>query len=489
MIVLGSRQGIIGYLFPSHRAGEGRTGPRDGILGPLSTTTPVHASVFSSMSTLFNKTQRCLVTEPSTATQSATPHSFRILMVAPTSFFADYGCHVRILEEIQILQKMGHRVTVVTYHNGNDVPGIDIRRTLPIPWRQNYEVGSSRHKIAFDALLGWKTLTMLMSEQFDVIHAHLHEGALIGLVLGRLLGLPVLFDFQGSLTEEMVDHGFLARQSTIYGAVRKLERWIDRSASVVLTSSLHARRLLIDEFQCADDQVQTLPDCVNSDMFKPAACYAAEELSALRRQLGIPEDRKLIVYLGLLAEHQGISHLLKAMQLVLHQRPDVHLLLMGFPNEDFYRQQAANLGIDQHVTLTGRIPYHQAARHLALGDIAVAPKLSITEGAGKLLNYMSIGLPTVAFDTPVAREYLGMEGILARRGDIDSLAEKILHALNLTTHEPELAGYIGERLRRRAISLFDWEIAGKQIVETYENLVNSSLNLPILPRRWAVNRK
>lgn len=161
---------------------------------------------------------------------------YRILMIAPTSFFADYGCHVRILEEARILKKMGHQVTLVTYHNGNLVPGLDIRRTLPIPWRSHYEVGSSRHKIAFDGLLGLKTLQLLATQRFDVIHAHLHEGALIGLVLGRLFGLPVVFDFQGSLTEEMIDHKFLSRDSAIYKPLRKLEQWIDHTSPVIFTS-------------------------------------------------------------------------------------------------------------------------------------------------------------------------------------------------------------------------------------------------------------
>ena len=107
--------------------------------------------------------------------------TYRVLMIAPTSFFADYGCHVRILEEARILQKLGHRVTIVTYHNGGPVAGLDICRTLPIPWRADYEVGSSRHKIGFDVLLGLKTLELLTRERFDVIHAHLHEGALIGI--------------------------------------------------------------------------------------------------------------------------------------------------------------------------------------------------------------------------------------------------------------------------------------------------------------------
>ena len=89
------------------------------------------------------------------------PSHYRVLMLAPTSFFADYGCHVRILEEATVLQQLGHKVTIATYHNGNDVPGLDIRRTLPIPWRRNYLVGSSKHKVAFDVLLGLKTLELL----------------------------------------------------------------------------------------------------------------------------------------------------------------------------------------------------------------------------------------------------------------------------------------------------------------------------------------
>ena len=69
-------------------------------------------------------------------------------MIAPTSFFADYGCHVRILEEARTLKKMGHLVTIVTYRNGKDVPGLKIERTLPIPWRRHYEVGSAGTRLS-----------------------------------------------------------------------------------------------------------------------------------------------------------------------------------------------------------------------------------------------------------------------------------------------------------------------------------------------------
>jgi glycosyltransferase involved in cell wall biosynthesis len=391
---------------------------------------------------------------------------YRVLMIAPTSFFADYGCHVRILEEARILQQLGHRVTIVTYRNGQDVPGIRIERTLPIPWRRGYEVGASRHKMAFDLLLGVKTVDLLAHERFDVIHAHLHEGALIGLMMRRLTGTPMVFDFQGSLTAEMLDHHFLKAKSIFRPALHRLETYIDRHASIIFTSSAHARRLLLDQFGCNPERVQSLPDSVNTDAFQPAACYGPAELAALRSQLGIPADRRLVVYLGLLAEYQGVGLLLEAMQDLLGRRRDVHLLLMGFPNVVQYRQRAMELGIADHVTLTGRVPYADAPGYLALGDVAAAPKMSLTEGAGKLLNYMAVGLPVVAFDTPVAREYLARDGIYATLGDARSLADCLDAALPDEQHAWMLQER-GHRLRQRAVQSFAWETAGRQIVEAY----------------------
>lgn len=400
---------------------------------------------------------------------------YSILMLAPTSFFADYGCHVRILEEATVLQQLGQRVTIATYYNGNDVPGLDIRRTLPIPWRRHYLVGSSKHKIAFDALLGLKTLELLLRGRYDIIHAHLHEGALIGLVLGRLFRVPVVFDFQGSLTGEMLDHHFLRPNSPAHRFFRWLEKQIVRHAPIILTSSAHAAQLLQEEFGCRPEQVQVLPDCVNADVFRPADTYAPAELAALRAGLGIPPERKLIVYLGLLAEYQGTGLLLEAMARILNIRQDVHLLLMGFPNEAYYQQQAAQLGIAAHVTFTGRVPYQQAPRYLALGDVAVAPKLSLTEGAGKLLNYMAVGLPTVAFDTPVARQYLGEEGYFAARGDVGDLARQLLAVFDPPAEQAGAVAAAGMRLRQRACQAFGWQAAGEQIMGIYRTLLRETM--------------
>ena len=50
-------------------------------------------------------------------------------MIAPTPFFGDRGCHVRILEEAMALGERGVQVSVLTYPAGNDVDGVEVRRS------------------------------------------------------------------------------------------------------------------------------------------------------------------------------------------------------------------------------------------------------------------------------------------------------------------------------------------------------------------------
>ena len=66
----------------------------------------------------------------------------------------------------------------------------------------------------------------------------------MGHVLSRLFGVPLVFDYQGSLTGEMVDHGFLRRDSSPYRVLRRLELAINNLPDAIVTSSAHAALLL-----------------------------------------------------------------------------------------------------------------------------------------------------------------------------------------------------------------------------------------------------
>ena len=402
---------------------------------------------------------------------------YTVLTIAPTSFFADYGCHVRIWEEVKTLHGLGHRVVMATYHNGDDMPGLEIRRGWDVPWIKRAMVGSSRHKLYLDGALLWRALRVAAEIKPDIIHAHLHEGALIGAFASRMLRVPLIFDYQGSLTGEMLDHGFLRRGSPLTGPMRMLERFIHRLPDAVITSSYNAAAALHRDWRFPRDDLYTVPDSVNTERFRPfdgSAAWEAER-RRLRAELGIPAGRRLVVYVGLLAPYQGTDKLLRAARIVVDRQPDVHFLIMGYPDVVSYTALAGSLGVRDHVTLPGRIMYRDLHAYLALGEVAVAPKMSATEGAGKITNYLAMGLPVVAFDTPVSREILGDVGRYARYGDVGSLADELLALLD-DPREMEILGAAG---RAKALGEHSWELGALQIQAIYERALARCADRPL----------
>ncbi len=381
-------------------------------------------------------------------------------MIAPTPYFADRGCHVRIYEEARALTKLGHEVCIVTYHLGRDMPGVRVVRIPHVPWYSKLEAGPSWHKPYLDILLLWKSFTEARSFRPHLIHAHLHEGALIGSVLKSLLHIPLLFDYQGSLSGESLNHGFFSATSFLVNVFKRLERFIDRRADFIITSSEKGRQELLHEWGIMPEKVINLIDGVDTEIFRPHSNREA------RRELGIPDDAKLVVYLGLFNRYQGLDLFLDAITLVKSKAPHVRFLLMGFPDKE-YHKKAVEMGIDDIITFTGRVSYDRAAFFLSAGDLAVSPKLAQTEANGKLFNYMACGLPTIVFDNNINREILGDDGIYVEHGDTASLADAIVS----TIHNSDLMISFSRQLRERAIRLHSWNARSKQLVAVYWTLL------------------
>ncbi len=394
--------------------------------------------------------------------------SLQILMIAPTSFFSDYGGHIRILEEARALQALGHRVIIVTYYKGSDMPGLDIRRTPRLPWRTDYEVGSSRHKLAFDLYLAATSLIQGLRFRPDIVHGHMHEGALLGGFVARLLGVPLVFDYQGSMTAEMVDHKFLDPNGVIFPWAHRLERFISgRLPNAILTSSIQASTTLCEEFQVDHQIIFPLPDCADTERFQPGL-LSLEHSQELRSQLNIPSGRIIVAYLGLLTDYQGIPYLIEAASRIKIAGEQIHFLIMGYPNVQRYKSMAHDANIADYVTFTGKIEYRDAPIYLSLGDIAVAPKVSATEGSGKLLNYMALSQPVVAFDTPVHREYLGKLGVYVSPRNVSALSDAIMQL----AHDRNRRQLLGRQLRLRAEKQYSWHHAGKKIESLYWQLTS-----------------
>ena len=388
------------------------------------------------------------------------PSVQRVLVIAPTPFFGDRGCHVRIYEEVHGLTSKGVDVLVVTYATGRELPDVRTRRSVPLPGVRASALGPSYGRPLLDLLLVGTALRAARQFGPHVIHAHLHEGILIGAMLRRFTGIPLVADLQGSLTAELLDHEFLRGGGLAARLVTRLERWLVRQPDALLVSSAAGLPLLVGQ-GALPDRVISLPDGVDLQQFRPRA---PDE--SLLTELGL-RGKRVVVYLGVLTEYQGVDTLIEAIPEVPRAAPDAHFLIMGYPNGARYRAIIASRGLERWVTLPGRVPYSDVPHWLSLGAVAVSAKRSLTEANGKLLNYMACGLPVIATDTAVNRELLGDDGVYVSVGDSHALATQLAELLQA----PDRQRTLGSALRRRAEARFGWAVLAEDLMGVYRRVL------------------
>ena len=385
----------------------------------------------------------------------------KILMVAPTPFFADRGCHVRILGEIQGLQALGHEVVLCTYPLGRDVAGVRTVRTWPVPWYRKLSAGPSWQKYYIDVMLLGLVRRWIRRWRPDIVHAHLHEGACIAAwALGKRR-IPLILDYQGSLTDEVVAHRFTRPGRLQHRIMARLESWINRRADVVITSTSKATEAVVSRDHVPPHRVQAVPDGVDVELFRPI-----RNGRTVRMLYGIPNGRPILVYTGVLSAYQGIDLFLEALRELKRAKQECHALMVGYPNVDEYREKAKQLGVDDRTTFTGRVPFENVPELLAAADIGVSAKLPGSEGNVKLYTYLAAGLPTVAFDTPMNREILGEAGVLVPQVTAGALAD----GLGRLLQEGARASRLKVLARQRAVDRFAWRSVAARLVTIYQTV-------------------
>ncbi|MBI4240690.1 MAG: glycosyltransferase family 4 protein [Candidatus Rokubacteria bacterium] len=388
----------------------------------------------------------------------------RIVKITPMPFFVDAGGCVRVLEEARALERAGHRVVICTYNMGRDLPGLEIVRVpRAIPQYGPADLALTPRKLlvklGLDIALLATALRVARAVRADCLHAHLDDGALLGLILSRLLRTPMIYDCQGSYTATLIGDGSLRPRSLAARLRVSAERIVARACPLVVTSAPHTAEHLIREVGIEPTRIRVLLDRINTDLFQPGLAPAG-----LRERLAIPPEAAVVVYLGMLRESYGIDLLLSAARAVAARMPHAHFLLMGYPNVEHYRARAEALGLNGRVTFTGAVNYFESPAYLALGDVAVAPKPPTQGGANsKVLNYMAMGLPVVAFDDPLNRKMLGDLGVFAVPGSAASLAEGLLHLLA----QPDRGREIGRALRDLVVKEFAWADGARELHGAY----------------------
>ncbi|NNF41427.1 MAG: glycosyltransferase [Woeseiaceae bacterium] len=381
----------------------------------------------------------------------------KVLHIAPTPFFADRGCHIRIRGIALALEELGVDSLVCTYPIGRDVKGVQTKRTVGIPGYSKTASGPSAYKYLADVLLMFTVARQLWKYRPDILHCHLHEGLLIGWVAKLLVfrwRMPLVFDMQGSLTGELTAHGYFAGRSRFKKAFEFMERRIVALADFYFCSSEASEALLGGVFNVDPARVILVRDGV--DVIDAAVATAIEPPPA-------GDDVATAIYTGGLTESKGIGALQEVLVEADRRNLPVKFVIVGYPNQDLQDYVIAN-GIQDRCVLTGQVPYEQLKQYLELADVALEPKSAGSgEASGKVVNYMAIGLPVVCFDTSNNREMLGPYGYFAESETPGAFVEQ----LELALSQPDDARERGLAGKERASARFSWRAGAEAIMNGY----------------------
>ncbi|WP_436926271.1 glycosyltransferase family 4 protein [Halosimplex amylolyticum] len=265
-----------------------------------------------------------------------------------------------------------------------------------------------------------RVTSFLREESFDVLHAHVSLYVLVvARICARLADTPVVGTYHNT-------------RENYHPAMQALERATRPLSATNIAVSTDVERSYADsarlyapdaDAQGFDRRTYTIHNGIDVDEFATRVDEASpDQVPAAGEAGGGP----VFLSIGRYAEEKNQRALIRAMDEVVDALPDAHLFVVGWgPLEDDLRRTAAECGVVDNVTITGRVP--SVHEYYALADAFVLP--SLTEGLSVvLLESMTAGLPVVGTDVAGTGEAIedGTTGYVVPPDSASALADAMI---------------------------------------------------------------
>ncbi len=315
------------------------------------------------------------------------------------------------------LERLGHRVTVVTAQHPQSPPREEGVFRLPsFRWfsAPDYPLPQPRPLPQLHRFF--------QQNRVDVIHVQIpFLLGLVGLRMGRRYGIPVVAHYH-TLYDRYLHYAPVLPQGMLRALLWWHLRGFYRQVDAAIVPSQFARRY-IESFGVTASAIEVIPTGVE---FHPRWL----DRQQARALYGLPDSVPIMVYVGRIAREKNIDLLLEMLRLVRREVPEVLLWLVGDGNaEPMVRQRVQQMGLSEWVRLQGRVPHEQISAVYAAADMFVFASVTETQGL-VLWEAQAHGLPCVVVNAGGAPESVrdGVDGSLVPN-EAGALAQAVIRLL------------------------------------------------------------
>lgn len=314
-----------------------------------------------------------------------------------------------------------------------------------------------------DALILFQLIKLFRRERFDIVHSIMPKTGMLAMLAAWLGCVPVrIHTFTGQV--------WVTKQ----GVRRMLLKWFDKFignfATCVLADSPSQRDFLINEGVLPSGKARVIGAgsiCgVDPLRFHPDP----DARRAMRNELGIAQDARVILFVGRLNRDKGMLDLATAFEAIVAQHSNVELLLVGAEEDVHFSriQEICHAGRDRlHYVSFTTTPEH----YMAAADIFCLP--SYREGFGMTtIEAAACGVPAVASRIYGITDAVddGKTGLLFPAGDTVALTNTLLWLIENQALRREM----GTAARARALALFASENITRDLIGLYEKALAHS---------------
>lgn len=288
----------------------------------------------------------------------------------------------------------------------------------------------------------------IRQEHFDIVHVHSQEAGLLARVVARIAGARRVI-----YTPQTID----IRRARWHWLYALAERALAHLTDTVISVNEFDRERLI-RWGLAPRQVVTIPNGID--------CSAPEnpvDARSLRRELGVDEERPLVMQVGGLRAQKAPLAFVEGAQCVVRERPNIQFVLIGEgPLAEKVQARITRLGLEGYVRLAGW--REEACKLMPAADVVTLT--SRWEGMPHaLLEAMACSRPVVATAVNGCPEIVvdGVTGFLVPTGNPLAWARRVIDLVD----NPVMAKTMGQEGRKRVEERFSLRQMMAQIERLY----------------------